>query len=668
MQFNIYIATISILLFLYTPAISCQRGLCLSQIYCQGSLLERIQKSGIFEDSKTFVDMPTIKPEAEVLINFSKLSLDATSAELREFLQENFAIAGSDLDTPHPIDWNSDISLLRNINDTGVREWALEIHKIWKTLIRQFNTSKLCDGCATSSLPLKYPFIIPGGRFREFYYWDTYWILEGLLISEMYETAKGVLLNLLDIIEKNGFIPNGARIYYLGRSQPPYITQMMKRYYIRTNDIEILRKHINLLDEEYFFWMHNRSVGLNITSEHSISHTIPAKYDLSSFFSTPSSQDILNVYRVESYHPRPESYMEDLILGESLSSDAEKTDFYQNIASAAESGWDFSSRWMNSDFVSGIHDSPEESIPNFFSPYGLSKMDIIHLIPLDLNALMYANERTLEWFHYILNNNTYDTMAQFYHLSANRRYTTMKKVLWDEHNQVWSDFNLTSSRLQSQLLNDDHCKSQNSTLNKGYRKSGRYYVSDFSTLWYLGDCWNGNSALDIPHDISCDMDETFRLTTKNLLNILFPQNDSGLNSIWDYPGGVPTSGITSRQQWDFPNAWAPFQYYIVDFLVNQSKKTDNDKSKTYYQWALQIATRWVHSTYCGWNRTRLLYEKYNVMYSGIPGEGGEYTVQEGFGWTNAVILMLLEKFPNEIYLPTTCISPEPKATSPLDMK
>lgn len=646
--------------------ISCQRGSCLSQIYCQGSLLERIQKSGIFEDSKTFVDMPTIKPESEVLINFSKLPLDATQAQLREFLQENFAIAGSDLDIPHPMDWDSDISLLRSINDTSVKEWALEIHKIWKTLIRQYNTSKLCEGCVSSNLPLKYPFIIPGGRFREFYYWDTYWILEGLLISEMHETAKGILLNLLDIIQKNGFIPNGARIYYLGRSQPPYITQMMKRYYIRTNDTEMLRSHIDLLDEEYFFWMHNRSVGLNITDQGSISYTIPANYDLSSFFSSSTPQQILNIYRVNNDRPRPESYMEDLILGESLSSNAERIEFYQNIASAAESGWDFSSRWMKSDFVSGIHESSDESDSPFFSSYGLNKMDIIHLIPLDLNSLMYANERTLEWFHYILNNNTYDTMAKFYHISANNRYKTMKKVLWDKSNQVWSDFNLTSSTLQSQLLPKS---SPRNTFN-GCRGSGRYYVSDFSTLWYLNDHIKDDDGLAaIPHDILCDMNETIGLTTQYLCNTFFHSPDNEPKSIWDYPGGIPTSGTASRQQWDFPNAWAPFQYYTVDFLLTQSKKAnDSDISKTYYQWALQIATRWVHSTYCGWNRTRLLYEKYHVMYSGVPGEGGEYTVQEGFGWTNAVILMLLERFPNEICLPVTCINPEPKITSSLDMK
>jgi alpha,alpha-trehalase len=68
------------------------------------------------------------------------------------------------------------------------------------------------------------PFVIAGGRFKEFYYWDSYWIIRGLLVCEMFQTARGMIENFLSIIDRYGLIPNGGRIYYLARSQPPLLS------------------------------------------------------------------------------------------------------------------------------------------------------------------------------------------------------------------------------------------------------------------------------------------------------------------------------------------------------------------------------------------------------------------------------------------------------------
>ncbi len=66
-------------------------------------------------------------------------------------------------------------------------------------------------------LPLPNPFVIPGDRFREIYYWDSYWILCGLLACGLRSTALGMLDNLLHLVDSYGFVPNGARTYYLNR-------------------------------------------------------------------------------------------------------------------------------------------------------------------------------------------------------------------------------------------------------------------------------------------------------------------------------------------------------------------------------------------------------------------------------------------------------------------
>ncbi|XP_045693512.1 trehalase-like [Phyllostomus hastatus] len=110
----------------------------------------------------------------------------------------------------------------------------------------------------------QHPFIVPGGRFLEFYYWDSYWVMEGLLLSEMPETVKGMLQNFLDLVQIYGHVPNGARVYYLQRSQPPLLTLMMDRYVTYTNDTAFLRDNIGTLALELDFWTKNRNISVNL--------------------------------------------------------------------------------------------------------------------------------------------------------------------------------------------------------------------------------------------------------------------------------------------------------------------------------------------------------------------------------------------------------------------
>ena len=88
------------------------------------------------------------------------------------------------------------------------------------------------EGDTKSSLiHMPHPFIVPGGRFREVYYWDSYWTILGLLASEMKATVKGMLENFAGLIQTYGHIPNGNRIYYIRRSQPPFYISMVEAYH-----------------------------------------------------------------------------------------------------------------------------------------------------------------------------------------------------------------------------------------------------------------------------------------------------------------------------------------------------------------------------------------------------------------------------------------------------
>jgi len=101
------------------------------------------------------------------------------------------------------------------------------LNKFWKELVRKVPDDVFDAPQRFSILRKKHPFVVPGGRFRESYYWDSYWIVLGLLACDMTLTAKGLVQNLLDDVSTYGFVPNGGRIYYLNRSQPPLLSDMV---------------------------------------------------------------------------------------------------------------------------------------------------------------------------------------------------------------------------------------------------------------------------------------------------------------------------------------------------------------------------------------------------------------------------------------------------------
>ena len=84
-------------------------------------------------------------------------------------------------------------------------------------LWQQVNNSVLDQPQLHSLLPLPGITAVPGDRFRELYYWDSYWVIKGLLVSGMTDTATSEVRNLLSLVETYGHVPNGARVYYINR-------------------------------------------------------------------------------------------------------------------------------------------------------------------------------------------------------------------------------------------------------------------------------------------------------------------------------------------------------------------------------------------------------------------------------------------------------------------
>jgi alpha,alpha-trehalase len=202
--------------------------------------------------------------------------------------------------------------------------------------------------------------MVPGGRFRESYYWDTYWIVLGLIASDMLDTAEDTLETFALVLQEHGFIPNGLRQYYLNRSQPPFFFLMLKKvaeaHAKKGNPeraLQLERKHFDTLRGEHEYWESTHSVQVEVAGK--------------SFK--------LNQYRASTTTPRPESYREDLATVSALSSE-ERERVLRCLSSMAESGWDFSSRWLE-------------------DPDSLASTVMDKVVPSDLNALLGLQESYL---------------------------------------------------------------------------------------------------------------------------------------------------------------------------------------------------------------------------------------------------------------------------------
>ncbi len=199
-------------------------------------LFEDVQFAHVFPDEKTFVDCLPKQPLEEIAREY-QLAKDSPGFQLKEFVLAHFVQPAS-----YVPDYISD-------RDRDVLENA---EKLWDVLTRQ------PDPEAGSLIPLPFPYIVPGGRFREIYYWDSYFTSLGLRASGRIEMIENMVKNFSHLIDTVGYIPNGNRTYYLGRSQPPFFSLMVKLLAEERGEGVLLkvlaadRARVRLLDERCF--------------------------------------------------------------------------------------------------------------------------------------------------------------------------------------------------------------------------------------------------------------------------------------------------------------------------------------------------------------------------------------------------------------------------------
>jgi len=494
----------------------------MDEIEYKKAILDDVQMNKIFPDGKTFVDCVPKFALQEISLKYAEIK-DKPEFKLKEFVLQNY-----DLPVPLADGYNSDLS----------KPVADNIEILWDVLTRK------PDNKGGSIIALPYPYIVPGGRFGEIYYWDSYFTMLGLKVSGKVNMIKNMISNFSYLIEEYGYIPNGNRTYFLGRSQPPFYALMI-RLLADEKDDTVLTDHIPQLKKEYDFWMKG-STDLGL-----------AKQSLHRTVLMPDGE-LLNRYWDENETPRPESYCEDIELAKI--SGVNKTEIFRHLRAGAESGWDYSCRWFR--------DS--------------KSFDTIHttdIIPVDLNCLLVNLEETLAEAY---RGKQDEAAAIQFELAAEKRRLAIQKYCWNREKNFYFDYD--------------------------------FKVEKQKTVFSLA------AAYPLFFNIS-SKEQAAKVAVVIEKKFL-------------HTGGLLTSTETTGQQWDAPNGWAPLHWITINGLENYGQK----------KLACEIAKRWIKLCTDVFRRTGKLMEKYNVVDTHLEAGGGEYPGQDGFGWTNGVLLALINKY------------------------
>jgi len=491
-----------------------------------GELFIDVQMQKVFPDGKTFVDcIPKRKP-ADIMYDYGLQK--GPNFNLKKFVEDNFEI-------PKPV-------VVIYKSDTA-EDVITHIKKLWTVLKR--NPDKEVEG--SSLLPLPYPYIVPGGRFREMYYWDSYFTMLGLKESGDVKTIRDMINNFAFLIDTYGHIPNGNRTYYLGHSQPPFFSCMVELLAGIEGD-SVYRHYLPEMEKEYDFWMEGAD---KLKPGDSWRRVVRLK-----------NGDLLNRYWDDSMVPRQESWREDYLTAEK--SGRNRIEMYKHLRAGGESGIDFSSRW-------------------FADHKTLTTIQTTDVLPVDLNSLMYHMEWTIGKARSMNGN---EQGAQEFREKAKRRSILIDKYFWNKKMNFFTDYQF---RNQVQL-------------------------NDITPAGLYPFCFINEHP--------------------DYMSFLGKKAAVVLEARLLKPGGFATTVYNTGEQWDAPNGWAPLEWMMIWGLDRCGQKN----------LAATAARNWIRLNIQVYKRTGKLMEKYNVTDLNKEAVGGEYDEQDGYGWTNGVLLKLISMY------------------------
>ncbi|ACE85234.1 alpha,alpha-trehalase TreF [Cellvibrio japonicus] len=356
-------------------------------------LFVRVQMEKLYPDSKTFVDATPLFPPADILADYRR-SAGEESFDMAAFVASHFRL-------PDP---------LPAINVDVSRPLREHLQHHWDALVREASA----DERSSTLIPLPQPYVVPGGRFREMFYWDSYFTLVGLMASGRDTLAKQMIDNFAYLIDRYGYIPNGNRTYFLGRSQPPFFAASLQLY-ANKHGMESVIGYLPLLEREYRFWMDGQSGELDAGKEGK--HLV-----------TLANGDFLNRYYGSRSEPRAEAYNKEYLWAEQYQVQ-DKAQFFRDLRAACESGWDFSSRW-------------------FADGQSKASINTHEIIPVDLSSLMYSMEITLARMY---EHRQDQAKSAFYRTRAVRRQQLIEQYHFDPVTGTYQDYNYVAASHTGQL-------------------------------------------------------------------------------------------------------------------------------------------------------------------------------------------------------------------------
>lgn len=479
--------------------------------------------------------------------------------------------------------------------------------------------------------------------------------------------------NLLQDVEDFGFVPNGGRAYYTNRTQPPFLALMVADVARATANASFAAAALPLLEQEMLFWATQRSCSDATAASSSSSSSSSDEHMLGRLSRFFSEQDT----------PRPESFAEDVATAGGDAGNPSPLGIFAQLAAGAETGWDYSSRWIAGPCDKTTEAEPCSSSSSSGGAWPLSALRTNSVVPTDLNAVLYRAELAVAWLHELAaravakeiekehelkerrkgrveggpgaHNHDHGVeawlkvderslldqqsdqvllageKAAHFLVLAKRRREAMERLMWEPSRGLWSDLVLVDEASPSSFSSPTTFTTSNVTA-----------VSSWAAPLFAG----------LGRGLSPDAGE-------RVLDAL--EKESGLLQA----GGALTTTVTdSGQQWDSPNAWAPLQIMLVhglgEGLTKFTSKASSGTSSTSSEnggedkegeaveararaLANSLADSWLESNWLGFQASGMMYEKYDAYVPGQYGGGGEYVPQSGFGWTNGAALELLER-------------------------
>jgi alpha,alpha-trehalase len=426
-------------------------------------------------------------------------------------------------------------------------------------------------------LPNKY--VVPGGRFNEMYGWDSYFIILGLIQDGRVDLAKGMVENFFYEIEHYGGILNANRTYYLTRSQPPFLSSMIRAVY----DAEFSTGHkdqaVAWLQRSYVFA--SRDHALWMTDFHKAGDTGLARYyDLGEGPVEEMADD-------STYYPdvirwllaHPDAHTDFLISAADDPDAAEQAQLAKTSCDPRASGVcahaHVDGRWLSRDFYEGDRAMRESGFDPAFR-YGPFSGWTHHNAPSDLNSLLYKYERDLAWMAEQLGK---PDEAKYWSYLADEHRAAINKYLWNPRKGMYFDY--------------DYMAGKQSTYD---------YLTTFYPLWA--------GAADT---------QQVKAVEANL-------------KLFEKAGGTAMSTYESGVQWDLPYGWAPVTWLTVDGLAKSGDVKD----------AVRISQEFITMVRENYKCDRTIREKYDVVTASteVNVTSGYKENVIGFGWTNAAYLKM----------------------------